>query len=180
MPGDNDEVLDENEEAADDAEDTAGDDAGAGSEDAADKSKDAKADKRIADFQSKADAETARANKAEAALKAALAGKGTVDPVQQALIEELREASLDAVFAENPTLKQYSIDRSLIEGSTRAELRESAAAVVGLIKSVQTKVKNETLAEHGIEAPSSGAARKAPVDYGSMDDEAFTKLLNSM
>lgn len=142
-----------------------------------------KSEKRIRDLQSKADAAEARANKAEAALKAASANKGTagqVDPATQALMLEVREASLDAIFGEFPQLKQYGIDRSLIEGSTRAELRANANSLVGLIKSVSTKVRNETLAEHGLVAPASGSARKPPVDYGSMSDEDFLKLLDSM
>lgn len=141
-----------------------------------------KSEKRIRDLQSKADAAEARANKAEAALKAASAGKGTAgpDPATQALMLEVREASLDAIFGEFPQLKQYGIDRSLIEGSTRAELRANADSLVGLIKSVSTKVRNETLAEHGLVAPASGSARKPPVDYGSMSDDEFRKLLDSM
>lgn len=141
-----------------------------------------KTDKRIKDLQSKADAAEARANKAEKLLQSSGAGKGSGagDPATQALMQELREASLDAIYGENPVLKQYGIERSLIEGSTRGEMRQSADAVVGLIKSVSTKVRNETLAEHGISAPASGATRKAPVDYGSMSDADFDKLLNSV
>lgn len=142
-----------------------------------------KSEKRIRDLQSKADAAEARANKAEAALKAKNADKGTaggVDPATQALMQEVREASLDAIYGEFPQLKQYGIDRSLIEGSTRAELRANATSLVGLIKSVSTKVRNETLSEHGLVAPASGSTRQAPVDYGSMKDEDFLKLLDSM
>ncbi len=141
-----------------------------------------KTEKRVKDFQSKADAAEARANKAEALLKAERAGKGgeAGDPATQALMQELREASLDAIYGENPLLKQYGIERSLIEGSTRGEMRQSADAVVGLIKSVSTKVRNETLAEHGISAPATGSTRTPPVDYGSMSDADFDKLLNSV
>jgi len=96
------------------------------------------------------------------------------------LMQELREASLDAVYAEHAVLKTYGIDRALIEGSTRAEMRESADAVVSLIKSVSTKVRNEVLAENGITAPASGATRKTPVNYDTMDDKDFLKLLDSI
>lgn len=141
---------------------------------------DPKVAKRIKDFQSKADAAEARANKAEAALKIKIADKSNVSPETQALMQELKESSLDAVFGEYPLLKQYGIERFLIEGSTRAEMRESATSLVGLIKSVSTRVRNEVLTENGLSAESPGAARRSSVDYSTMDDEAFKKLLDSM
>ena len=144
---------------------------------------DKKSSKRISDLQSKADREAARANKAEkalAALKRDGSGSGANDPATQALMTELREASLDAIFGEFPELREYGIDRSLIEGTTRAELRQSATSLVGLIKSVQTKARNRALAEHGIKAEPAGSRRTAPVDYASMSDEDFEKVLASI
>jgi hypothetical protein len=144
---------------------------------------DEKTKKRLSDLQSKADKAEARANKAEKALQAASdrgASSGSNDPAQAALMQELREASLDAMYAEFPQLAQYNIDRSLIEGSTRAQMRESATSVVSLIKNVATKARNETLAKHGIKAEPAGQTRQSPVDYGSMSEEAFNKLLDSM
>lgn len=146
-------------------------------------SDDDKSSKRIRDLQSRADANEARANKAEQALAAALGkGSGTEanDPGTQALLQELREASLDAVYGDYPELRKYGIERSLIEGSTRAEMRESATSIVGLIKAVATKARNETLEQHGIKAEPTGNTRKPPVDYSSMKDEDFEKLLNSI
>lgn len=136
-------------------------------------------EKRIRDLQSKADAAEARANKAEAALKrGAGSAAGTNDPAVKAVLADLREASLDAVFGEFPELKEYSIDRSLIEGSSRTEIRENASLLVGLIKSVSTKARNKALADAGIEAPQSGASRSKPVDYAAMSDEDFKKMLD--
>jgi hypothetical protein len=138
--------------------------------------------KRIADLTSARDKETARANQAEKALKA-LRGEGQAagsnDPSAKMWMAELREASLDAVYGEYPELREFAIDRSLIEGSTRAEIREAASALVGLVKNVSTKARNKTLAEHGMKAESSGQSRKPPVDYGSMSDEDFLKVLDS-
>lgn len=140
-----------------------------------------KSQKRIQDLQSRADKAEARANRLEKALK--LAGKSgdgeANDPATEALMQELREASLDAVYGEYPDLKKFGIERSLIEGSTRAEMRESATSIVALVKAVATKVRNETLSEHGIKAEPAGATRKPPVDYRSMSDEDFEKLLDS-
>jgi len=164
-----------------DTDDTVGE---TNDESSADEEPKDKAEKRIRDLQSKADAAEARANKAEAALKAASAGKGSgtgsPDPATQVLVNELREASLDAIYADQPLLKQYGIDRAFIEGSTRAEMRESADSVVGLIKSVSTKVRNETLEQNGLTAESAGSSRRPPVDYGSMNEEDFKKLLDSI
>lgn len=186
MPGqnDNDDLLDDqtDDQADDQTDDSADDSADDSTDDSAnDQKPDPKVDKRIKDLQSKADAAEARANKAEKALAALGKGDkaGSNDPAQAALMQELREASLDAVFGEFADLKKYGIDRSLIEGSTRAEMRESATAIVGLVKAIATKVRNETLSEHGLKAEPAGATRKPPVDYASMSDEEFAKLLDS-
>lgn len=138
--------------------------------------------KRVRDLQSKADKAEARANKLEKDLKQLRekgTSPGTNDPEREAINQELREAALDAVFADTPELRDFGIDRSLIEGSTRAEIRESAASVVALIKSVSTKTRNRVLKEHGIEAPGSTGPRTPPRDYAAMSDEDFLKLLDA-
>lgn len=141
-----------------------------------------KEDKRISDLQSLLDKEKTRANKLEK-----LVGKpagpdggnppGGNDPERAALLQELREASLDAVYGEFAELKDYSIDRSLIEGRNRAEMRESAAQLVGLVKSVETKARNKALREHGIKAEPAGSTRTPPKDYTNMSSEDFEKEL---
>lgn len=142
---------------------------------------DPKTQKRLSDLQSKADAADARASKAEKALNALnKGGEGSKDPVTQALMQELREASLDAVWGEFPELKKYGIDRSLVEGSTRAEMRESATSIVGLVKTVATKVRNQTLADNGLSAEPSSSNRTPPKDYSTMSDEDFEKVLASI
>lgn len=139
-------------------------------------------EKRISDLQSKLDRETARANKAERDAKSS--GKsgepGNDDPERKAWMQELREAGLDAVYADFPDLREYGIERSLIEGSSRAEMRESATSVVALIKSVSTKTRNKVLAEHGIKAEPAGATRKPPVDFNSMPQDEFEKYLDGL
>lgn len=176
-PDDNDELeegIEETEESTEETEET---------EESTEGIAPNKSEKRIRDLQSKADAAEARANKAEAALRAGSADKGEGvrgDPATQALMSELREASLDAIYGEYPVLKQYGVERSLIEGGTRTEMREAATSVSNFIKTLSTKVRNEVLSEHGLKAEPAGSTRKAPVDYASMTDEAFTKLLDSM
>ena len=170
-------------DTGDDSNDGTGDgDAGDGGDDQKPLEGEAK---RIADLTSARDKETARANKAEAALKAARgAGDGkngaANDPAMSALMTELREASLDAVFGEFPELREYGIDRAIIEGTTRTELRTSAAALVGLIKSVSTKARNKALADAGVKVEPTGSTRKPAQDFAAMSDADFEKYLNSL
>ena len=168
-----------------DVEDTDGadeetDEAGAAGDEGSESDNDSPADKRIRDLQSKADKAEARANRLEKLLaKAAGSGEGNAsgskDPERDALMTELREASLDAVFGEFPELTTYGIDRSLIEGRTRAEMREAATSLVGLIKSVETKARNKALRDAGVKADPTGATRQPPKNYATMSDEDFEK-----
>ena len=140
---------------------------------------DPKVDKRVSDLQSALDKETARANRLEK-----LVGKrdqdgepGGKDPERAALMAELREASLDAVYGEFAELKDFDIDRSLIEGSNRAEMRESATSLVALIKSVSTKARNKALRDNGLTAEPAGGRREPPKRYDQMSNEDFEKEL---
>lgn len=178
---------DQNLEPDDDTQDdNIEDDAGDGSaeDDAASKAPKKSGDKRVDDLMSKWQAAEARASKAEKALKARSAGEGNAaganDPAVQALIADLRESNLDAVYASFPELSEFGIERSLIEGANRTEMRENAESLVALIKNVSTKARNKALADAGVDAELSGASRKPPVDFGQMSDEDFVKLLDSM
>jgi len=181
-PNDTDELDDLNEEESEEEEHTENDsDSDSDEEDSATKDSE---DKRIRDLQSKADKAEARANKAEAALAAKAKvrdGDGAgLDPTQQALITELREAGLDAIFGEYPELKEYGIDRSLIEGTTRAEMRVGATSLVSLIKKVSTRAANKALEERGLTAAPAGTTRSKPVNYETMSEEEFKKVLDSV
>lgn len=137
--------------------------------------------KQVADLISARDKETARANAAETALQVQKsAGKpegGSTDPATAVLMQEVREASLDAVFAANPKLADFGIDRELVEGGTRAEMRESALKLVALIEQVETKARNATLATHGLSPEPLSTTRGQPVDYSSMSKEDFEKAV---
>lgn len=178
MPGENDDQREDLNEDEDFVEDEAVD------TDSDEESSAPKGDaKRIADLMSKAQKEEARANKAERALEA-LRGEGSVagnnDPATKALMMELREASLDAVFGEYPELREYNIDRSLIEGSTRTEMRESASALASLIKTVTTKARNKALADAGVKAEPSGNTARPKKSVTDMSDEEFLKMLDAI
>lgn len=140
-----------------------------------------KSDKRVADLISARDKETARANAAEKAL-AAIRGKdkdGADNPERAALVQEIRDSALDSIYASNPKLTDYGIDRVLIEGSTRAEVRASADQLVALIEQVETRVTNATLAKHGIQAAPLGGKRSKPVNYSDMSKEDFEKAIHA-
>jgi hypothetical protein len=176
--------LDLDLEGDDQDADTDGD-AGDGGTDADGDGKDPKKDedKRVRDLQSKADKAEARANKLEKELQKARGegsadGKPEKDPERAALLQELRESGLDAVYAENPELKTYGIARDLISGASRAEMREAATQLVGLIKSVETKVRNETLRKHGITPEPTGGTRNPPKNYAEMSPEEIEKEIS--
>lgn len=138
-------------------------------------------EKRLKDLQSRLDKETARANKAEKALQAKPGdagerpGGGTNDPDRAAWEAELLEDRRDAIYAAHPELKEFGIDRSLIDGRTRDQMRASAAALVSLVKSVEAKTRNKVMKDFGLKAEPAGTSRSAPKDYASMSDEDFEK-----
>lgn len=181
MPDLNDDQRDDqNEEESDEETDEETEE---GSEEGSEEGKPPKGEaKRIADLMSKAQKEEARANKAEAALKAVRGESGAAgsnDPATKALMAELREASLDAVFGEYTELRDYGIDRALIEGTTRAEMRGSADALVALIRNVSTKARNKALADAGVK-PEPSNARKPGKSVADMSDEEFLKMLDGV
>lgn len=145
-------------------------------------------DKSVKALQSARDKETARANKLQKQLDQYLArGEASADgrsatasPEVEAMREDLREAALDAAFAEFGELKEYGISRALVDGYSRAEVRENSQALVALVKSVATKARNKTLADAGLKADPSGTSRSKPVDYASMSSEEFNKLVDGV
>lgn len=179
MPGMNDDQRDDLEDEDEGLED---EDSNEESEDNEDQSNDQGSAKRIADLQSKFDKAEARANKAEKALSMRGDGStaGSNDPATRALMSELREAALDAVFGEYAELRDYGIDRSIIEGTTRAELRENASVLVSLIKNVSTKARNKALAEAGVKPEAAGNVTRGKKSAADLSDDEFLKMLDSI
>jgi hypothetical protein len=180
--------LDEGDESDEDTDGDAGDGTTDGDADGDKTPKKGEEDKRTRQLQSEKDKAEARANKLEKELKR-LRGDGgdgkpgdgapsNRDPERAALLAELRESGLDAVFAENPELKAYGISRDLIGGATRAEMREEASQLVALIKSVETKARNRTLREHGITPAPAGTTAPPPKNYAEMSTEEIEKEIS--
>jgi hypothetical protein len=142
-------------------------------------------DKRVRDLQSKADKETARANKAEAELarvKAALvqdSESGTPPssgaPADGALLDMARMFA----YQQNPKLAEYDVPVSALNGGTPSEIAASAAELVARYERIETKARNKLLAENG-QAPeidSGGPPAKAR-DFSTMSKEDFNKLVD--
>lgn len=148
-------------------------------------------DKRVKDFQSLADRETARANKAEKrlkALEAALAsgdseeGKPATsvggDAQNQMILDMARMFAVSA----NPKLAEFGLEASDLTGSTPSEIAQSAAALIARFEKVETRVRNKVLADNGLapEIVSGKAPETQARDFSEMGKEDFDKLLNSV
>lgn len=147
-------------------------------------------DKRVSDLQSKADKETARANKAETQLKRlqeALKEGDAEDSKPKA--EASGNAQLDAIldmarmFAaqQNPKLAEFGLSASDLIGNTPAEIAASATALVTRFEKIETQVRNKVLADNGLapeidQAASSSAPKR---DFSKMSSEDFKKVMDS-
>lgn len=184
MPGPDDDLL-----LGDDGDDDSTDDALSG--DSSGKSNDPKAaDKRISDLQSKADKETARANKAEATVKRLIeAAKDPDAEGSKPLAEAGGNAAFDAVlemskmFAiqQHPKLGEYGLSASDLTGSTPGEIAQSAAALVARFEKIETQARNKVLAANGL-APEVEAGDQKPHvarDFSKMSSEDFNKFLEA-
>lgn len=147
-------------------------------------------DKRVSDLQSKADKETARANKAEAQLKRLLAVAKEPDA------EDSTEAPLGTPTADgyvlemarmftvqaNPRLAEYGLSEADLSGSTPGEIAQSAAQLIARFEKVETRVRNKVLAENGLAPEIDGAPSSKPVtrDFSKMSSEDFKKFVDSV
>ena len=150
-------------------------------------SKDPKSsDKRVRDLQSKADQETARANKAEAKLKAMLeaaadrdAGGGSAPVPGDASGALLDMARMFAV-QQNPKLAEYGVSMSDLSGSTPREIAQSAAEQVARFEKLETQVRNKVLAANGLAPEVGGDIAPAPSrDFSKMSSEDFKKVMDA-
>lgn len=174
--------LDDNE---DDGEDQNAD---SDSESESGAGKDPKSDKRIRDFQAKADAETARANKAEkrlAALEAAMKETGAEDgkPPAKADGDGSQDIILDMArmfaFQQNPRLAEYGLTAADLNGATPNAIAEHATELIERFEKIETRVKNKVLADQGL-APEvdAGSPPASARDFSKMPTADFEKVMN--
>lgn len=147
-------------------------------------------DKRISDLQSKADKETARANKAEARLKAVLEAEGNgaetgKSPVAQSTVTDaatLAVLDMARMFAvqQYPKLAEYGVGAADLNGATPGEIAQSAAALVARYEKIETRARNKVLAENGFAPEIEAGAKAVPTrDFSAMPKEDFDKILNA-
>jgi hypothetical protein len=176
-----DDLLDEDEG------EESGDDSGSGGAESGAGGDPKSSEKRISDLQSKADKETARANKAEtelARLKSALAdedaGAGAPPPSGGAPAGDATVLDMARMFvyAQHPKLEEYGVPASDLTGSNPNEIAQSAADLAAQVEKIETKARNKMLAENGM-APEidGGSPPPPPRDFSKMSSEDFAKLM---
>lgn len=148
-------------------------------------------DKRISDLQSKADKETARANKAETQLNRLLAaakdpddageGKGSSSGAPDAATTVMIDMAKMFVFQQHPKLAEYGLSTSDLNGSNPGEIAQSAAGLVARFEKIETQARNKVLADNGLapELAADQTVSKKQVDYSKMSAEDFKKTLDA-
>lgn len=175
-----------------DLEDLGGDDlpgSGSGGDDAPPADGDAagsKDSKRVNDLMSKWQTEQSRANAAEARIRE-LEGKKTRgdskdkgrDPEVQQWIEAQVEFARDRAFNSDPRLARFGLTAEAVAGATPAEMAASVKRYSTLIESIETKVRNEVLADNGLvpDGDGAGGTSRQSTDFGAMSDEDFEKAV---
>lgn len=147
-------------------------------------------DKRVSDLQSKADKETARANKAEATVKRLIeAAKDPDTEESKPKAQASGDAQLDVILdmarmftvQQHPKLAEFGLVASDLIGSTPAEIAASAAALITRFEKIETQVRNKVLAANGLApeiesaAPSSDPKR----DFSKMSSDDFKKVMEA-
>lgn len=149
---------------------------------------DDKEKKRLRDLQSKADKETARANKAEAALKALQAGgtkqddgrpKGSVDPEVQKWLSVAKESARTRLYESEPRFKEYGLAPSLISGDSPDDMEASFTQLKRLVGKVESRVRDAVLKEHGFAEAPRGGTSTPKRDYANMSKDDFEKVVNA-
>jgi len=177
MP-DNDFLLDEDEDSTEkDSAPSKGEGESEGDE--ASKS----SDKRVRDLQSKADKETARANKAETRLKALETALKEGDPeVEKPPASTGADVILDMarMFAvqQNPKLAEYGLTATDLTGGTPTEIAANAASLVARYEKLETQIRNKVLAANGLAPEIEGETQtQSKQDFSKMSTEDFNKLV---
>jgi hypothetical protein len=123
--------------------------------------------------------EQAKSKRLERELAAAKAGDKdpatAVPPEVQAWMDAAKDGARERYYNADPRFADYGLEQSVIDGSTPDEMRASRKRWSDLIDSIETKVRDQVLGEHGIIPESVGNTRGPKRDYGSMSAEDFEK-----
>jgi hypothetical protein len=170
----------------DESQDESSEDRGSASdaaEDGKSESEDEKESKRVRDLQSAADKAVAKANKLqkqldEANAKAAKSNKD--EPEVPASVQEwlniTQERAQKTLFDSDSRFKEYDVSPDLIDGATPAAMRQSAETLSKVLDSVEGKVRNKVLQEHGFAPEPASSERNEPKNFRSMSSEEFNKI----
>lgn len=142
--------------------------------------------KRVNDLMSNWQKEQARANRLQAELDALKApkskgrAKATAAPEENEFVQFAREQTRNTLYASDPRLAQYGIDVTAITGSTPAEMQASLNGHRKMIDSLESRIRNDVLREHGLapDVVSDGTRERRTRGFDpNMSDADFEKLL---
>lgn len=174
----------DNEDALDDLEESAGRASADAAPPATDNDGSDTESKRINDLMSKWQASEAE----NARLKAQLDG-GDAQPTkgkrqrrqsedQDQFMEFAREQARNTLFGSDPRLAKYGVAPDAITGTTPEEMRESFSRQQKLIDSLESKIRNEVLQQHGLDLGVAGGGRQENTpDFGKMSQDEFIKYI---
>lgn len=146
--------------------------------------------RRVRDLQSKADRETARANRAERdkaaaeeALAAALAQTPVTSPdaepdvtTQLTELQTLQRATLrNDIVRSDPV---FAGVEDWVSGDTPDALRQSATRVRNLVLKIRTSERNRAMVEFGYNPDNGGGGGVSETSINDMDDEQFNRYLD--
>lgn len=141
-----------------------------------------KESKRVNDLTSKWQKAEARAKKAEAALakskpESDAGAAPAVAPEVSEWIEAQREFARERALNSDPRLAEYGLTADDIAGDTPAEVKASVKRQIDLINSIETKVRQRLLIEHGLSPEVPGGGRTERLDIDGMSEKDFDQLV---
>lgn len=145
-------------------------------------------DKRYNDLMSKWQKAEARAKKLEEAIKGKDGSAQTPanglsikdDPKLKAWLDEAAADVAERAYRSDPRFEQYGISASEFRGESPEQIRAKVKQTRDLIDKMETRIRNELLAEHGL-SPDVGSTRPAPAkSFDQMSSKEFNDYMKSL
>lgn len=133
-------------------------------------------------LQSERDKAVAERNKATKALKemkgVTAKGEGTEVPAEvQEWIVAAKGRTRDALFSANPKFEAYGISPDLIGGESPDEMTASAKSLSEFVDTLEGKVRDNVLEEHGFDPEPRASTRAGNKAYNEMDKKEFDAIV---
>ena len=177
---DDDEDLDSDESEKDDGAAEADAETGA-------KPPESSGDKRLRDLQSRADKAEAKANKLQKQLEQVQSGASaqsesdpSVPPEVRMWLDAAQDRLRDQLYAGDARFAEFGFPASLIQGKTPVAMRESAKELSGLMDTLETKVRDKVLREHGIQPVPMAGERTRGKSVEKMSTEEFKQYVDTL